>query len=124
MSHDAEVNPMSQYPDPAEPLAPRVEAPPLQATYWVPPPPPPPPPSHSDPHIGRWIIVAFLVAALAAGGSGIGVGWGLANFFRQPSAAVQSPIAGLSPIPIASPTTAPNNGNPSAGAIAALVTPA
>ncbi|HVC76643.1 MAG TPA: trypsin-like peptidase domain-containing protein [Candidatus Micrarchaeaceae archaeon] len=106
-----------------EPTPVQATYPPMQATYWVPP-PPPPPPSHSDPHIGRWIIVAFLVAALAAGGSGIGVGWGLANFFRQPSAAVQSPIAGLSPIPIASPTTAPNNGNPSADAIAALVTPA
>ncbi|HXC78148.1 MAG TPA: trypsin-like peptidase domain-containing protein [Candidatus Acidoferrum sp.] len=113
---------MSQYPDPAEPLAPRVEPTPVQATYWVPPPPPPPTPPHSDPHIGRWIIVAFLVAALAAGGSGIGVGWGLANAFRQPAAAVQSPIS------IASPTTAPNNGsnngNVDGNAIAALVTPA
>lgn len=113
---------MSQYPDPAEPLAPRLEPTPVPATYWVPPPPPPPTPPHSDPHIGRWIIVAFLVAALAAGGSGIGVGWGLANAFRQPSAAVQSPIS------IASPTTAPNNGsnngNVDANAIAALVTPA
>jgi S1-C subfamily serine protease len=117
MSHDAEVNPMSQYPDPAEPLAPRVEPPPLQATYWVPPPPPPTPPP-AEPHIGRWIIVAFLVAAIAAGGSGIGVGWGLANAFRQPSAAVGSPI------PIASPTTPANNGNLGADAIAALVTPA
>src|SRR5579863_3128216 len=118
MAHDAEVNPMSQYPDPAEPLAPRAQPTPVQGTYWVPPPPPPPTPPHSDPHIGRWIIIAFLVAAIAAGGSGIGVGWGLANAFRQPSAAVQSPI------PIASPTTVPNNGNVDANAIAALVTPA
>ena len=103
-----------QYPDPAEPLAPRVEPVPVQATYWVPPPPPPP---RSEPHIGRWIVVALLVAALAAGGSGIGVGWGLANAFRHPSA-VQSPIA------IASPTTVPNNGNLDANAIAALVNPA
>ena len=109
---------MSQYPDPAEPLAPRVQPTPMPATYWVPPPPPPPPPPHSDPHVGRWIIIAFLVAAIAAGGSGIGVGWGLANAFRQPAAVVQSPI------PSPSPTTAPNNGNLGANAIAALVTPA
>jgi len=116
MAHDAEVNPMSQqYPDPAEPLAPRVEPAPVQATYWVPPPPPPP---RSEPHIGRWIVVAFLVAALAAGGSGIGVGWGLARAFRSPAAVVQSPIA------IASPTTVPNNGSLDANAIAALVDPA
>jgi S1-C subfamily serine protease len=117
MAHDAEVNPMSQqYPDPAEPLAPRVEPTPTQATYWVPP-PPPPPPTHSNPHVGRWIIVAFLVAALAAGGSGIGVGWGLANAFRHP-------VAIQSPIPIASPITNPNNGGFDANAIAALVRPA
>jgi S1-C subfamily serine protease len=128
MAHDAEVNPMSQqYPDPADPLAPRAEPTPMQGTYWVPPPPPPPqatywapPPQapRSEPHVGRWIIVAFLVAALAAGGSGVGVGWGIANAFRQPSAAVQSPIS------IASPNPAPNGGNLGANAIAALVTPA
>ena len=103
-----------QYQDPAEPLAPRVEPAPAQATYWVPPPPAPP---RSDPHVGRWIVVAFLVAALAAGGSGVGVGWGLANAFRHP-------VAVQSPIPIASPTTIPNNGNLDANAIAALVSPA
>src|SRR5487761_20256 len=118
MAHDAEVNPMSQqYPDPADPLAPRAESPPIQATYWVPP-PPPPPPTHSDPHVGRWIIVAFLVAALAAGGTGIGVGWGLARTLKTPTAAVQSPI------PIATPTANPSNGNLDANAIAALVDPA
>jgi S1-C subfamily serine protease len=107
---------MSQlYPDPAEPLAPRLEATPVQATYWVPPPPPPPP--HSQPHVGRWIIIAFVVAALAAGGSGIGVGWGIANAFRTPTA-VRSPIA------IASPITAPNNGSLDANAIAVKVNPA
>jgi S1-C subfamily serine protease len=107
---------MSQlYPDPAEPLAPRLEATPVQATYWVPPPPPPPP--HSQPHVGRWIVVAFVVAALAAGGSGIGVGWGIANAFRTPTT-VRSPIA------IASPITAPNNGSLDANAIAAQVNPA
>jgi S1-C subfamily serine protease len=67
--------------------------------------------------VGRWIVVAFLVAALAAGGSGIGVGWGLANAFRHP-------VAIQSPIPIASPTTVPNNGGVDANAIAALVNPA
>jgi S1-C subfamily serine protease len=87
---------------------------PAQATYWVPPPPPPP---RSQPHVGRWIVVAFLVAALAAGGSGVGVGWGIANAFRHPTT-VQSPIA------IASPTTVPNNGSLDANAIAAKVNPA
>ncbi|HEY8815419.1 MAG TPA: trypsin-like peptidase domain-containing protein, partial [Candidatus Dormibacteraeota bacterium] len=45
-------------------------------------------------------------------------GWGIANAFRQPSATVQSPL------PIASPTTAPNNGNLGSDAIAAMVAPA
>ncbi|MEP6751901.1 MAG: trypsin-like peptidase domain-containing protein [Candidatus Dormiibacterota bacterium] len=103
-----------QYPDPAEPLAPPIQPLPIQATYWVPPPPPPP---RSQPHVGRWIVVAFLVAAIAAGGSGVGVGWGIANAFRHPTT-VQSPIA------IASPTTVPNNGNLDANAIAAKVNPA
>jgi S1-C subfamily serine protease len=107
---------MSQmYPDPAEPLAPSLEGTPVPGTYWVPPPPPPPP--RSGPHIGRWIVVAFLVAAIAAGGSGIGVGWGLARAFRTPTA-VQSPIA------IARPTTGSTNGSLDANAIAAMVSPA
>lgn len=106
---------MSQhYPDPAEPLASPMPPVPVPAPYWVPPPPPPP---GSQPHVGRWIVVAFLVAALAAGGSGVGVGWGIANAFRHP-ATVQSPIA------IASPTTVPNNGSLDANAIAAKVNPA
>jgi len=103
-----------QYPDPAEPLAPPAQPLPAQATYWVPPPPPPP---RAQPHVGRWIVVAFLVAALAAGGSGVGVGWGIANAFRHPTT-VQSPIA------IATPITAPNNGTVDANAIAAKVSPA
>ena len=103
-----------QYPEPAEPLAPPLQPMPAQATYWVPPPPPPP---RSQPQVGRWIVVAFLVAALAAGGSGVGVGWGIANAFRHPTT-VQSPIA------IASPITAPNNGSLDANAIAARVSPA
>ena len=103
-----------QFPDPAEPLGPRAEPPPIQATYWVPPPPPPP---RSEPHVGRWIVVAFLVAALAAGGSGVGVGWGLAR-------ALGTPTIPKAPIAIASPTTVPNNGNLDANAIAALVDPA
>jgi S1-C subfamily serine protease len=69
-----------------------------------------------EPHLWRWIVVSFLVAAIAAGGSGIGVGWGLANALRTPTA-VQSPIA------IASPT-APSNGALDADAIAAKVSPA
>ena len=70
---------MSQhYPDPAEPLASPMPPVPVPAPYWVPPPPPPP---GSQPHVGRWIVVAFLVAALAAGGSGVGVGWGIAIAF-------------------------------------------
>ena len=106
-----------QYPDPAEPLAPTV-APTPQSTYWVPPPPPPP---HSEPHIGRWLVVAFLVAAIAAGGSGLGVGWGLANAFRKPTS---TPVAIQSPIAIATPTTVPPDGSFDANAIAALVSPA
>ncbi len=91
-------------------------------TYWVPPPPPPPPappapPHRGDPHVGRWILISVLVAVIAAGGSGIGVGWSIANVIRhQP--AVQSPIA------IASPTTGPINGSAGANAIAAKVDPA
>lgn len=123
-----------QYPGPADPLPPRVEPPPVQTTYWIPPPPPPPGPPRSEPHVGRWIVVAFLVAALAAGGSGIGVGWGLAKAFRQPVAIQQQsplpiqqqsplPIQQQSPLPIASPTTAPNGSFDSA-AIAAKVNPA
>jgi S1-C subfamily serine protease len=53
---------------------------------------------------------------IAAGGSGIGVGWGLARALRTPSV-VQSPIA------IASPTTAPS-GALDANRIAAQVNPA
>jgi S1-C subfamily serine protease len=53
---------------------------------------------------------------IAAGGSGIGVGWGLAKAFRN-QAAIHSPIA------IASPT-APANGNLDSNAIAAKVDPA
>jgi S1-C subfamily serine protease len=107
---------MSQlYPDPAQPPAPSVGGTPAQGTYWVPPPPPPPP--RSEPHIGRWLVVGFLVAAIAAGGSGVGVGWGLANAFRTPTAI-------HSPIPIASPTTGPTNGGLDANAIAAKVDPA
>ena len=102
-----------QYPDPAEPVGPPVQPMPGQTTYWVPPPAPPP---RSQPHVGRWIVVAFLVAALAAGGSGVGVGWGIANAFRHPTA-VQSPIAIVSPI------TAPN-GSLDTNAIAAKVDPA
>jgi S1-C subfamily serine protease len=69
-----------------------------------------------EPHLWRWIVVSFVVAAIAAGGSGIGVGWGLAKALRTPTV-VQSPIA------IASPT-APSNGAIDADAIAAKVSPA
>ena len=54
---------------------------------------------------------------IAAGGSGIGVGWGLAKALRTPSV-VQSPIA------IASPTTPPVNGSLDVNRIAAIVNPA
>ena len=57
------------------------------------------------------------MAASAAGGRGVGVGWGISNAFRHPTT-VQSPIA------IASPTTVQNNGNRDANAIAAKVNPA
>src|SRR4029077_21166672 len=119
MAHDAEVNHMSQMdPDPYPPIPPAPESVVPAGGYWTPPPPPPPttPPQRSEPHLWRWIVVSFVVAALAAGGSGIGVGWGLAKALRSPSS-VQSPIA------IASPT-APTNGNLDANAIATKVNPA
>jgi S1-C subfamily serine protease len=112
---------MSQMnPDPYLPAAPTVGGEPPPGTYWLPPPPPPPPPPHrGEQHLGRWILISVLVAAIAAGGSGIGVGWGLAKALRQ-QPAVQSPA----PIAIASPTTAPINGSAGANAIAAKVDPA
>ena len=110
---------MSQMnPDPSQPAAPIAEVPPPPGSYWVPPPPPPSPPAQrGEPHLWRWIIVSFLVAMIAAGGSGIGVGWGLAKALRTPSV-VQSPIA------IASPTTPPVNGSLDVNRIAAIVNPA
>jgi S1-C subfamily serine protease len=114
---------MSQLtPEPNQPFAPEGEGlmhtvPPPQ-TYWVPPPPAAPPPARGEPHLWRWIIVSFLVALIAAGGSGIGVGFGLAKALRNAPAAVQSPIA------IASPTAAPATGSADANAIAAKVDPA
>ena len=110
---------MSQMnPDPSQPAAPIAEVPPPPGSYWVPPPPPPPPPAQrGEPHLWRWIIVSFLVAMIAAGGSGVGVGWGLAKALRTPSV-VQSPIA------IASPTTPPVNGSLDVNRIAAIVNPA
>ncbi len=105
---------------PADPYHPAMSAesvPATDSTYWVPPPPPPAPPQRGEPHLWRWIIVSFLVAMIAAGGSGIGVGWGLAKALRTPTV-VQSPIA------IASPTTAPVTGGVDANRIAAIVDPA
>lgn len=112
---------MSQLnPDPHQPVLPPPPGVMPPSGYWVPAPPPPPPPMtpqrHGEPHLWRWIVVSFLVAAIAAGGSGIGLGWGLAKALRAPTA-VQSPIA------IASPT-APSNGALDADAIAAKVGPA
>lgn len=81
------------------------------------------------PHVWRWIVVAFVVAAIAATGSGIGVGWGLARAFRTPTAVTspvasspiaQVPIQTQAPIQPASPTT----GSLDAQAIAAKVDPA
>lgn len=98
--------------------------------WWVPPPPPAPPaPAGGVPHLWRWIVVAFVIAAIAATGSGIGVGWGLARALRPPTVAsspvVASPIAQVPiqtqpPIQPVSPTT----GNLNAQAIAAKVDPA
>jgi S1-C subfamily serine protease len=110
---------MSQMnPDPYQPPVPSSAGAPAPDTYWVPPPPPPPPtPQRGEPHLWRWIIVSFLVAMIAAGGSGIGVGWGLARALRIPTV-VQSPIA------IASPTAPPVSGSLDANRIAAIVNPA
>jgi S1-C subfamily serine protease len=137
MAHDAEENPMSQLiPDPDQPVAPSGEGfiqaappsgsywvppppPPPPGSYWIPPPPPPPPPPvRGEPHLWRWIAVSFLVALIAAGGSGIGVGWGLARALHGTPTVAQSPIA------IASPTAGPANGNADANAIASKVDPA
>jgi S1-C subfamily serine protease len=107
-------------PDPYQPVLPPPPGVMPPSGYWVPAPPPPPPPMtpqrRGEPHLWRWIVVSFLVAAIAAGGSGVGLGWGLAKALRTPTA-VQSPIA------IASPT-APSNGALDADAIAAKVSPA
>ncbi|MDQ6722417.1 MAG: S1C family serine protease, partial [Candidatus Dormibacteraeota bacterium] len=105
------------YSDPNQPAAPASEGALVPGSYWVPPPPPPPPSTRGEPHLGRWIIISFLIAAIAAGGTGIGVGWGLARALR-PQTAVQSPLA------IASPNTAPSNGSLNVNAIAAKVDPA
>jgi S1-C subfamily serine protease len=98
--------------------------------WWVPPPPPPTtPPSAGAPHVWRWIVVAFVVAAIAAGGSGVGVGWGLARALRSSppvaSPAVNSPVA-QEPIESQAPLqpAAPSTGRLNAAAIAAKVNPA
>jgi S1-C subfamily serine protease len=105
-------------------------APPPTGGWWAPPPPPPPAPHAAGvPHVWRWIVVAFVVAAIAATGSGIGVGWGLARALRTPTAvaspASPSPVAQVpsqtqAPIQPVSPTT----GSLDAQAIAAKVDPA
>lgn len=91
--------------------------------WWVP--APPAPPARPEPHLWRWIVVAFVVAAIAATGSGIGVGWGLARALR-PATAVTSPIA-QAPVqtqaPI-QPVTPSTGGSLNAQAIAAKVDPA
>lgn len=103
--------------DPYHPTAMSAESvPSADNTYWVPP-PPQAPPQRGEPHLWRWIVVSFLVAMIAAGGSGIGVGWGLAKALRTPTV-VQSPLA------IASPTTAPVTGGLDPNRIAAIVGPA
>jgi S1-C subfamily serine protease len=128
MAHDAEENPMSQLiPDPNQPVAPSgegfIQAAPVPDSYWVPPPPPPPPPPvRGEPHLWRWIAVSFLVALIAAGGSGIGVGWGLARALHGTPTVVQSPIAIASPI--ASQNATPATGSVDANAIASKVDPA
>jgi S1-C subfamily serine protease len=110
----SQMNPV----DPYQPVASGAESAPAPETNWVPPPPPPPPPPHrGEPNLWRWIVVSFLVAMIAAGGTGIGVGWGLAKALRTPTV-VQSPLA------IASPTTAPAAGSLDAKQIAAIVDPA
>lgn len=104
---------------------------PPPGTWWVPPPPPPTSSAVGGPHVWRWIVVAFVVAAIAATGSGIGVGWGLARALRTPTVAtapVASPIAQVpiqtqAPIQPASPATG-GTGSLNAQAIAAKVDPA
>src|ERR1700674_3937417 len=122
--------PASSPPGQASAAADPVSAPPPPGGWWVPPPPPPatPPPSGA-PHVWRWIVVAFVIAAIAAGGSGVGVGWGLARALRSAtpvaSPAVSSPVAQL-PIESQAPIqpAAPSTGRLNADAIAAKVDPA
>jgi S1-C subfamily serine protease len=104
--------------DPYQPIAPQPEGEPMQASFWAPPPPPPAPPKSGEPHLWRWLAVSFLVAMIAAGGSGIGVGWGLAR-------AISNRTVAHTPIAIATPATAPGNGSGlDMNAIAAKVDPA
>ena len=98
--------------------------------WWVPPLPPAPlVPTRGAPHVWHWIVVAFVVAAIAAGGSGIGVGWGLARALRSQTAttspAASAPVAEVPPqteAPIQ--PVSPNTGSLNAQAIAAKVDPA
>jgi S1-C subfamily serine protease len=98
--------------------------------WWVPPPPAPPaPPTSGAPHVWRWIVVAFVVAAIAAGGSGVGVGWGLARALRS-SPPTASPVASAPVAEVPSQPqapiqpAAPSTGSLNAQAIAAKVDPA
>jgi S1-C subfamily serine protease len=123
--------PASSPPGQASAAGDPVFAPPPPGGWWVPPPPPAPPapPTSGAPHVWRWIVVAFVVAAIAAGGSGVGVGWGLARALRSStptsSPAVSSPVA-QEPIESQAPIqpAAPSTGSLNAKAIAAKVDPA
>ena len=73
--------------------------------------------------------MAFVAAAIAAGGSGVGVGWGLARAFRSStptaSPAVSAPVAEVPSQPQAPlQPAAPSSGSLNAQAIAAKVDPA
>ncbi len=107
-----------------------VAAPQPPGGWWVPPPPPSPAsPTGGVPHVWRWIVAAFVVAAIAATGSGIGVGWGLARALRTPTVATspvtQSPVA-QAPVQTQAPIqpVTPSTGSLDAQAIAAKVDPA
>lgn len=104
-------------------------SPPPVGIWWVPPPPAAAPRASGAPPVWRWIVVAFVVAAIAATGSGIGVGFGLARALGTRTAVTspvtQSPVAQV-PIQTQAPIqpAAPRTGSLNAQAIAAKVDPA
>ena len=110
---------VSSAPDPvAEAPGTSFSSDPAAGGWWTPAPPAAPAsPPPGVPHLWRWLAVSFLIAAIAAGGTGIGVGWGLAKSFR-PQTANRSPIQAVTPI------AGSSAGQGTRAAVAAKVDPA